>query len=137
MNFLITISVICILIFVIYALVVMYYLYTNNNVFNNNVWIIYKKSGGLIGMVKKLVIYKNHDYIVYDHDKQIKQGILFKNIDNEINDILEQNNNTNINTHIMDGIYVKLIINEKNIPVDYNSFASRPKLIHILDELID
>ena len=102
----------------------------------NKVWITYDKSGGITGIVKEIIIYKNQEYDVYDHGKLIKHDTLKKNITNEVNDILRQNTDIEINRDVMDGIYVTLIINGKKINIDYNSFEPHSALINTLDELL-
>jgi len=98
-------------------------------------WIVYKKSGGIVGMVYKLIIFKNGKYELYDHNKLIKVASLQMNIDKEVKEILKYKN-VKVKHTVMDGIYVTLIINGQEIPIDYNA-RNLPELLKILDNLIE
>lgn len=99
----------------------------------NDVWITYDKSGTIAGYVYKVIVYKNNDYRVYDHDKLIASGKIKEDLKHAVRDMLKHKSKKP-EYEITDNLYMTVTINNKQIHV-YN-YDNTTKLIHILDNLI-
>lgn len=118
-----------------------------DQILNKQPYLIYTKSGGIVGYALKLNIYKNYRYEVFDNDKLQNRGILddeqmshIDNIVNTINRITEKDTLRVISSTPIIGndiLYLTLKTQQNTVSMEmYEKYKKNDKEIELLETLI-